>query len=128
MSEQKVWVEKMPESCGDCEFCEKSEYYHCNYCSRLDTKLKYINREKDCPLHSIKDFKRELVNENHQKIIKFIEELAWKDVQYDAYQSTMGEFTGSRSAIPRYAKKYFDLWKEMFNEDLEEIQKDIENG
>ncbi len=60
MSKQKVWIEKMPENCGDCEFCEKSEYYHCNYCSRLDTKLKYINREKDCPLHSIKDHDREL--------------------------------------------------------------------
>lgn len=68
MSEQKVWVEKMPESCGDCEFCEKSEYYHCNYCSRLYTKLKYINREKDCPLHSIKDHDRELVKQVFNEI------------------------------------------------------------
>ena len=74
MSEDKVWVEKMPENCGDCEFCEKSEYYHCNYCSRLDTKLKYINREKDCPLHSIKDHDRELVNE----VLKKVKKIAFK--------------------------------------------------
>ena len=66
MSEQKVWVEKMPESCGDCEFCEDSEFGF--YCSRLCIKLKYINREKDCPLHSIKDYKKELVNEVCEKI------------------------------------------------------------
>ena len=117
MSEQKVWVEKMPESCGDCEFCETSEHWF--YCSRLGIKLKYISREKDCPLHSIKDHDRELVKEVCEKIIKFINELAWKDIQYDAFQSTIGEFSGSTSAIPRYAKKYFDLWKEMFGEDLE---------
>lgn len=62
---------------------------------------------------------RELVRQVGEKIIKFINELAWKDVQYDAFQSTIGEFCGSTSAIPRYAKKYFDLWKEMFGEDLE---------
>lgn len=57
--------------------------------------------------------------DDKEKIIKFINELAWKDVQYDAFQSTIGEFSGSTSAIPRYAKKYFDLWKQMFGEDLE---------
>ena len=52
------------------------------------------------------------------KIIEFINELAWNDAKYDAFQSTMGEFSASPSAIPRYAKKYFNLWKEMFNEEL----------
>lgn len=52
------------------------------------------------------------------KIVKFINELAWQDVKWDALQSTMGEFPASPSAIPRYAKKYFDLWKEMFGENL----------
>ena len=127
MSEQKVWVENMPESCADCP-CISNDYEQGHYCN-----LEVFNYEtcdynevrksihKNCPLHSIKDHDRELVNENHKKIIKFIEELAlaWQDIQYDAFQSTMGEFTGSRSAIPRYAKKYFKLWKEMFNEDLE---------
>ena len=65
---------------------------------------------------NIKQHDKELV----AKIIEFINELAWKDVQYDAFQSTIGEFSGSTSAIPRYAKKYFDLWKEMFGEDLNE--------
>ena len=66
MSEQKVWVEKMPESCGDCEFCETSEHWF--YCSRLGIKLKYISREKDCPLQSLKTHDRELVKEVCEKI------------------------------------------------------------
>lgn len=51
-----------------------------------------------------------------EKVIRFIEELAWQDVKYDAMLS--GYDYASRCAIPRYAKKYFDLWKEMFNEEL----------
>lgn len=60
------------------------------------------------------------VKELQKHIIEFINELAWEDVKYDAMQSTMGEFAGSPSAVPRYAKKYFDLWKEMFGEELKD--------
>ena len=49
-------------------------------------------------------------------------------VKYDAFQSTMGEFPASPSAIPRYAKKYFDLWKEIFNENLEDKIKNWEQN
>lgn len=52
------------------------------------------------------------------KIVQFINEIAWKEAQYDALQSTAGEFSASPSAVPRYAKKYFKLWKEMFGENL----------
>lgn len=72
MSEQKVWVEKMPESCGDCEFCETSEHWF--YCSRLGIKLKYISREKDCPLQSLKTHDRELVKEVCEKIKQYFNE------------------------------------------------------
>ena len=58
------------------------------------------------------------IKELQKHIIEFINELAWEDVKYDAMQSTMGEFTGSPSAVPRYAKKYFDLWKKIFGEEL----------
>lgn len=54
-----------------------------------------------------------------QNVVKFINELAWQDVKWDAFQSTMGEFPASPSAIPRYAKKYFDLWKEMFDVNID---------
>lgn len=60
-----------------------------------------------------------LITKQSEKIVEFIKELAWQDVKYDAFQSTIGEFSGSLSAVPRYAKKYFDLWKEMFKEDIE---------
>ena len=77
MSEQKVWVEKLPESCGDCEFCETSEHWF--YCSRLGIKLKYISREKDCPLQSLKTHDRELVKEVCEKIRSELE----KELKYD---------------------------------------------
>lgn len=53
-----------------------------------------------------------------EKVIEFIKELAWQDVRYDAMLSSMGEFSRSPSVIPRYSKKYFDLWKDLFKEDL----------
>lgn len=80
---------------------------------------------------TIKELSEELKNNNKQfyeKIVKFINELAWRDIKYNAFQSTMGEFSGSTSAIPRYAKKYLDLWQEMFQEDLiQQVQKGNNN-
>ena len=95
------------------------EQYPENVASRIDY-LTGKDYSEMCEMYktakNIKQHDKELV----AKIIEFINELAWKDVQYDAFQSTIGEFSGSTSAIPRYAKKYFDLWKEMFGEDLNE--------
>lgn len=62
----KVYVDEIPESCGDCKFLEKAEYSF--YCSRLNIKLNYIDREKDCPLQSLKDHDRELVRQVCEKI------------------------------------------------------------
>ena len=87
MSEQKVWVEKMPESCGDCEFCETSEHWF--YCSRLGIKLKYISREKDCPLQSLKTHDRELVKGVCEKIkLKFSDTRThnWGIEQFELYE------------------------------------------
>ena len=122
MKETTVYVDKFPTQCLDCRFAydgrcqakENGESYCVENC-----------RRSDCPLIDIKTHDRELVKEVCEKIIKFINELAWKDIQYDAFQSTIGELCGSTSAIPRYAKKYFDLWKEMFNEDLEEYKRSL---
>lgn len=81
------------------------------------TWVAYKNKEQaDC--------KSELIDKN--KVIKFIEELAWKDVQYDAFQSVMDTSKASLTAIPRYTKKYFELWKELFDEKLKELRG--ENG
>lgn len=117
MKETKVYVDELPKCCWDC-FCQDNENGRCKI---LGKYTDYV--PKDCPLIDIKTHDRELFNENRKKIVEYIEQLAWEDVQYDAFQSTIGEFSGSTSAIPRYAKKYLKLWKEMFNEDLEEIQK-----
>lgn len=124
----EYFVDEMPRDCASCK------HYHINCadgysCSKLRKEI-HPNfsegmgyRHQDCPLQSLIDYTKQVRKEVCEKIIKFINELAWKDVKYDAYQSTMGEFTGSTSAIPRYAKKYFDLWEEMFNEKLEQIEK-----
>lgn len=119
----KVYVDKLPKSCDDCEF---GYFYDCQYCTLrpdLMKKDEWCEKEKHCPLENTQSLKQQVRNEVYEKIIKFINELAWEDVKYDAYQSTMEEFTGSTSAIPRYAKKYFDLWEELYNEKLEQIEK-----
>ena len=116
----KVYVDELPKDCIGCP-CE-SEYY-CNLLNEDVGCCKWGEIHKNCPLQSLTDYTKQARKEVYEKIIKFINELAWEDVKYDAYQSTMGEFTGSPSAIPRYAKKYFDLWEEMFNEKLEQIEK-----
>ncbi len=120
MKETKVYVDELPEYCDDCP-CSLRDKDDCAYCNLLHKNIGYDfgKRPKHCPLQSLKTHDRELVKEVCEKIIKFINELAWQDIQYDAFQSTIGEFSGSTSAIPRYAKKYFKLWKEMFGEDLE---------
>lgn len=64
MSEQKVWVEKMPESCWDC-FCQNSEN---GCCKMLNKYTDYV--PKDCPLIDIKAHDRELVKEVCEKIIR----------------------------------------------------------
>lgn len=70
MSKQKVkiWVEKMPESCGDCPCCGELT---CNLTEIENIDFMYINkRESHCPLHSIKDYKRELVKKVRENIIE----------------------------------------------------------
>lgn len=123
MKETKVYVDELPKSCRDCPcmnsncFCKL--YYMQNQNGNvLDCEDCRKKIHEDCPLIDIKTHNRELVKEVCEKVIKFINELAWQDIQYDAFQSTIGEFSGSTSAIPRYAKKYFELWKYMFGEDL----------
>ena len=85
MSEQKIWVEKMPESCIKCEWCtlNHKENYGRPFCLMARMPLyngDRVNEERgqhkdslsdfDCPLHSIKDHDRELV----EKVIKEVEE------------------------------------------------------
>lgn len=72
MSEQKVWVEKMPESCSDCPCCnygnDGEKNYTCNlmkygYDALTDGNL--INKiPEGCPLHTT----GELVKEVCEKI------------------------------------------------------------
>ena len=73
MSEQKVWVEKMPESCSKCLFCyDNRPYWKSTDCiinhKELDEDEIEISVNKNCPLQSIKDHDQELVKEVCEKI------------------------------------------------------------
>ena len=123
MKETKVYVDDELLIYDDFSLCCTKNFdntFYTNNYSLIDNEEYF-----EAYFQSIKSHDRELVRRVCEKIIKFINELAWQDIQYDAFQSTMGEFSGSTSAIPRYAKKYFNLWKEMFNEDLEKNTKGV---
>lgn len=66
MSEQKVWVEKIPKSCGGCKyFAEHRRQCNLEICLQWsEDKFKF----NDCPLQSIKDHDRELVKQVCEKI------------------------------------------------------------
>ncbi len=77
MSEQKVWVEKLPESCSKCLFCyDNRPYWKSTDCiinhKELDEDEIETSRDKDCPLIDIKTHDRELVKEVCEKIRKTI--------------------------------------------------------
>lgn len=93
-------------------------------CEKLRKQIKFESEARE----RFKQSQNEKENEILKKVVDFINELAWHDVKYDAFQSTMGEFPASPSAIPIYAKKYFNLWKEMFNENLEDKIKNWEQN
>ena len=61
MKETKVYVDELPKCCGCCEFYSQDKY--CAYCLMLNEKLRYIDKDKDCPLIDIKTHDRELVKE-----------------------------------------------------------------
>ena len=102
MSEQKVLVEKLPESCSKCLFCyDNRPYWKSSDCiinhKELDEDEIEIKREKDCPLHSIKAHDRELVKEVCEKIREIglqynIEDLRGVFISYKALEEIQKEF------------------------------------
>lgn len=105
MSEQKVWVEKMPETCDECP-CHSITEDRCV----LLRKQAIEPFLQSCPLHSIKDYKKELVNEVCEKIYKRMESLSHKCIEFRKKDD--------------YSYAWFNI--EMFKEILEEIQKEFE--
>lgn len=76
MSEQKVWVEKLPESCSKCLFCyDNRPYWKSTDCiinhKELDEDEIETSVNKNCPLQSIHDHDREKdkrIKELEQKV------------------------------------------------------------
>lgn len=77
MKETKVYVDELPKSCGCCEFYSQDKY--CAYCLMLNEKLRYIDKDKDCPLKSLHEYKKELV----EKVLEKVKNEAYKDGFYD---------------------------------------------
>ena len=128
MSEQKVWVEELPESCSKCEWCTLNHKDNNGRPFCLMARMPLYNGDRlneergqhkdslsdfDCPLHSIKDFERELVRQVCEKI---------RDKVLGLWYFVLNE-----------QKEYFEgnrylLSQNDFNEILDQIPKDIENG
>ena len=76
MSEQKVWVEKLPESCSKCFLCyDNRPYWKSTDCILLGKELDEDEIEtsvnENCPLQSIHDHDREKdkrIKELEQKV------------------------------------------------------------
>ena len=143
MSEQKVWVEKMPESCSECEWCTLN--HNGNYgrpvCSMVRMPLyngDKIKEERgqhkdslsdfDCPLHSIKDHDRELVKQVCEKIKQQLAEkekmhlLDEKEFQYYcAYKQIEPEIKGCLDRERDYKKQLAEKDKE-----IESIKQQLE--
>lgn len=70
MSEQKVWVEEMPESCDECKYYTQfTDGMGCIVAQELRPMDECGNyMQASCPLRSIKDHDQELVKEVCEKI------------------------------------------------------------
>ena len=61
----EIYFSEKPEKCVDCIFCEKYRYNR-RYCSLIGVDLGCFDREKECPVKSIKEYKLE--ENNGEKI------------------------------------------------------------
>lgn len=89
--------------------------------ARMDFCIDDLEKENYQYKQELEKAKKQL-EEIKSDLHRFIYELAWQDVKYDAMQSTMGEFAGSTLAIPRYSIRYYDLWKEISEIKLDKIK------
>lgn len=69
MKETKVYVEELPESCFECPIMvDGSEGCDFCVCAILEEKAITKNRLKDCPLKSLHDHDKELVEKVLEKV------------------------------------------------------------
>ena len=110
MKETKVYLDELPKSCVGCDFAFDGK------CQALERKQYYCIencRRSDCPLHSIKDYKRELIKEVCEKL----KEKAF-GLWYFVLNEQKEHFEGNR----------YVLSQKDFNDILDQIQKEFENG
>lgn len=75
----KVYVDKLPKSCDDCEF---GYFYDCQYCTLrpdLMRKDEWCEKEKHCPLETTQSLKQQVRNEVCEEIREEVKKLIDKD-------------------------------------------------
>ena len=101
MKETKVYVDELPKSCGCCEFYSQDKY--CAYCLMLNEKLRYIDKDKDCPLKSLHEHDKELVE-------KVLEEVENTFTEYLPLKNRTGAWFYGRlnEILKKYQKEFED--------------------
>ena len=82
----KIYVDELPKSCNDCEL---GYFYDCQYCSlRPDLAREdiWVEKEKHCPLVSLKSLKQQVREEVVDEIRKQL-----KDMDFLANDTEFGE-------------------------------------
>jgi hypothetical protein len=57
----EIYLPEKPKQCLDCIFCEKYRYNR-RYCSLIGVDLGCFDKDKECPIKSIKEYKLEEEN------------------------------------------------------------------
>lgn len=112
MKETKVYVDELPESCIDCDFAFDGK------CQALESKEYYCIencRRSDCPLQSIKDHNRELV----EKVLKAV------SIELENETETYCEIRQCTS--PHYQGDYVWFNYVKFRKLAEKLKKEFEN-
>lgn len=73
MSEQKIWVEKIPKNCWECPCFRDDIDFPCGLSDGIQDYFKDEIDGGKCPLHSIKAHDRELVRQVCMRILKIFD-------------------------------------------------------
>ena len=120
MKEEKVWVEKMTESCDECKYYTQ---FDAGMGCMITQELRPMDEcgnymQASCPLHSIKDHDRELVKEVCEKIREFCENNKYRCNKYFLLYSI--------GLNVKLLNKNKEGQKETFYEFLDQLQKELE--
>lgn len=83
MSEQKIWVEKIPKNCWECPCFRDDIDFPCGLSDGIQDYFKDEIDGGKCPLLSIKAHDRELIRQVCEKIRKSSYDILYEEGQFD---------------------------------------------